>query len=594
MSLIHSEDSPQSDGKMDISETTSLDSGGTSLNDNTERMEGENLRTSLIAKNVANNCNNHHNNKLLVEDKTNTNSSALEMMYNDNEVLNNKISLDNNHILKPFHNLSIESTDDSQTHQQQQQQKRSNIARTLADNHPLMVSPTCSDSDSEFDNQFHNQHQFNKPLSLAVEDKLDEDEKINENQKNYPDVVPSRERLHIKIPQSLEPQGEQQEIAILNSKNIICDRKTTTTNHKQQLAYNSLKPNTLKSANFRASSPDLLSSGSEMNVSQYQATVDTNYQTVALMPKKDLMNGSGGVEGAQNKHLKNAKKAEDISSLDSISNHSFDGDEEHNLASLSPSSSLIDGLDDDDDDDDDDDCEGPELLPDDDDVDDEQQFCHMSGHITPTPGISLNSPCINSIEQQQLPQYSAAEERRDSRNWQKITLPDGRTRDIDMRVIEPYKRVLSHGGYLKAGGHNAIVIFCACHLPDRSRTDYSYVMDNLFLYVVKTLEQLVTDDYVLIYLHGGSSRRNMPPFPWLKKCYQLLDRRLRKSLKNMYLVHPTFWIKSIIWMTRPFVSTKFWRKLIYVKSLDELSQYVTALEKAAIPEKVKQYDSKKH
>uniref|UniRef100_T1PLH9 Divergent CRAL/TRIO domain protein n=3 Tax=Calyptratae TaxID=43742 RepID=T1PLH9_MUSDO len=119
-------------------------------------------------------------------------------------------------------------------------------------------------------------------------------------------------------------------------------------------------------------------------------------------------------------------------------------------------------------------------------------------------------------------------------------------------------------------------------------------MDNLFLYVVKTLEQLVTDDYVLIYLHGGSSRRNMPPFPWLKKCYQLLDRRLRKSLKNMYLVHPTFWIKSIIWMTRPFVSTKFWRKLVYVKSLDELSQYVTALEKAAIPEKVKQYDSKKH
>lgn len=75
----------------------------------------------------------------------------------------------------------------------------------------------------------------------------------------------------------------------------------------------------------------------------------------------------------------------------------------------------------------------------------------------------------------------AAEESRDLRNWQKITLPDGRTRDIDMKVIEPYKRVLSHGGYLNAGGHNAIVVFSACHLPDRSRADYHYVMDNLFL-----------------------------------------------------------------------------------------------------------------
>jgi len=84
---------------------------------------------------------------------------------------------------------------------------------------------------------------------------------------------------------------------------------------------------------------------------------------------------------------------------------------------------------------------------------------------------------------------------------------------------------------------------------------------------------LVTDDYVLIYLHGGSNRRNVPPFPWLKRwerqtinlkeilanclfsfsCYQLLDRRLRKSLKHMYLVHPTFWIKSLVWMARPFV-----------------------------------------
>lgn len=76
---------------------------------------------------------------------------------------------------------------------------------------------------------------------------------------------------------------------------------------------------------------------------------------------------------------------------------------------------------------------------------------------------------------------SVAEERKRTTHWQSMVLPDGGSRVIDMRVIEPYKRVFSHGGYLRAGGHTAIVIFSACFLPNKSRVDYDYVMDNLFL-----------------------------------------------------------------------------------------------------------------
>ncbi|EDW79896.2 uncharacterized protein Dwil_GK18025, partial [Drosophila willistoni] len=421
--------------------------------------------------------------------------------------------------------ISIDTTVTSNIPQMQRQI----IERTLANSHPLM-SPTNTDSDSE-------------PFQQG---------KCH----NFPDVIPA-----------------QPASAHIPSARII-------------------KPQDAKVSLLRGQSPDLLSSESDADVSQYLAAVESNFQSVSLLPNNANANGK-----SLQQQKRNSKRGptlpgqgEDISSLDSISNHSFDDDEdiEHNLASLSPSSSLIDGLDGEDDDDDDN-CEGPELLPDNDD-DLDMEFGLMA--TTPTPAAAA-AASSTTAPGSSLPQYTAAEERRDSRNWQKITLPDGRTREIDMRVIEPYKRVLSHGGYLKAGGQNAIVIFCACHLPDRSRADYSYVMDNLFLYVVKTLEQLVTDDYVLIYLHGGSSRRNVPPFPWLKRCYQLLDRRLRKSLKHMYLVHPTFWIKSLVWMARPFVSTKFWRKLIYVKSLEELGLHVV-VEKAAIPEKVKQYDAKRH
>lgn len=109
-------------------------------------------------------------------------------------------------------------------------------------------------------------------------------------------------------------------------------------------------------------------------------------------------------------------------------------------------------------------------------------------------------------------------------------------------------------------------------------------------YVIKTLEQFVTEDYILIYLHGGSNH-TVPPLPWLKKCYHLLDRRIRKSLKNLYMVHPTFWLKSVVWMARPFISSKFWRKLVYIRTLEDLYQIIP-VEKAAVPEKVKTYDRK--
>ncbi|XP_075160607.1 uncharacterized protein LOC142233529 [Haematobia irritans] len=516
--------------KMDSSETI-IDPGTNSLNENTVIIRLDKERSQTLLNKNSEYCNHSH-----LRDAT---GNSLSNYTNDNEEFSKISPVEDNRNSRPTEKLTPMDS-------------RCNVTtRTLADNHPLMLSPTGSDAD-------YNDHE----IRLTNEK--------NCEMKNYPDVVPSQD--HICIPQE---SPDEKNVSVLHTKCVNYENSAKISSRpaeKHITLGQKLKTNELKISGFRASSPDLISSGSEINV-----TVDANNQVVTLVPRNQV-EVTGGLVGTQNKHLKNARKAEDISSLDSISNHSFDGDEEHhNLASLSPSSSIIDGLNDDDDDDD---CEGPELLPDDDD-----DLRSQGGILTPTP---LNRDIVD-LSSNQLPQYSAAEERRDSRNWQKITLPDGRTRDIDMRVIEPYKRVLSHGGYLKAGGHNAIVIFCACHLPDRSRTDYSYVMDNLFLYVVKTLEQLVTDDYVLIYLHGGSSRRNMPPFPWLKKCYQLLDRRLRKSLKNMYLVHPTFWIKSIIWMTRPFVSNKFWRKLVYVKSLDELSLYVSALEKAAIPEKVNIY-----
>lgn len=98
-------------------------------------------------------------------------------------------------------------------------------------------------------------------------------------------------------------------------------------------------------------------------------------------------------------------------------------------------------------------------------------------------------------------QWAAAAEMAEERRWRTVTI-NGTNHQIDMAAVEPYRRVISHGGaYLVSQifydvyhcyrisfllgyygeGLNAIAVFAACYLPSRNDPDYHYLMDNLFL-----------------------------------------------------------------------------------------------------------------
>eukprot|EP00064_Thunnus_orientalis_P023903 superscaffoldBa00009562_g24164 len=111
---------------------------------------------------------------------------------------------------------------------------------------------------------------------------------------------------------------------------------------------------------------------------------------------------------------------------------------------------------------------------------------------------------------------------------------------VNMSVLQPFLRVLSHGGYY-GDGMNDIIVFSSCYLPESSLENYQYVMDNLF--------------------------------------------RLRKNLKGFYVVHPTWYIKALITIIKPFIS----RKLQFVDSLQGLSHFIPT-EHVQIPDCVREYD----
>ncbi|XP_043916797.1 protein prune homolog 2 isoform X2 [Protopterus annectens] len=197
---------------------------------------------------------------------------------------------------------------------------------------------------------------------------------------------------------------------------------------------------------------------------------------------------------------------------------------------------------------------------------------------------------VTEGETDAIPEYTAEEERSDNRLWRTVIIGEQEHR-IDMKVIDPYKKVLSHGGYY-GEGVSAIIVFAACFLPNSSRPDYHYVMENLFLYVISTLELMVAEDYMIVYLNGATPRRQMPGLGWMKKCYQMIDRRLRKNLKSFIIVHPSWFIRTILAVTRPFISSKFSSKIKYVSSLAELAELIP-MEYVHIPEVIIQYEEER-
>ncbi|XP_040211889.1 protein prune homolog 2 isoform X6 [Rana temporaria] len=213
--------------------------------------------------------------------------------------------------------------------------------------------------------------------------------------------------------------------------------------------------------------------------------------------------------------------------------------------------------------------------------DEADSFDYTGQDDRPALGHSVQQN-FDSIEE-----YTAEEERADNKLWRTVIIGEQEQR-INMKAIEPYKKVISHGGYY-GEGVNAIIVFAACFLPDSSHADYNYVMENLFLYVISTLELMVAEDYMIVYLNGATPRRKMPGLGWMKRCYQMIDRRLRKNLKSFIIVHPSWFIRTILAVTRPFISSKFSSKIKYVSSLAELRELIP-MDYVQIPESIIKYE----
>uniref|UniRef100_H3DAG3 Rho GTPase activating protein 1 n=1 Tax=Tetraodon nigroviridis TaxID=99883 RepID=H3DAG3_TETNG len=135
-------------------------------------------------------------------------------------------------------------------------------------------------------------------------------------------------------------------------------------------------------------------------------------------------------------------------------------------------------------------------------------------------------------------------------------------------------------------------LFTRSAIINGSRMPPQHQLDHhkLLMYLKGTLDQYVESDYTLIFFHHGVTSEKKPSLGWLREAYREFDRKYKKNIKALYIVHPTMFIKTLI-LFKPFISFKFGRKINYVSYLSELEDVVKC-DQLLIPAPVKEYDKK--
>ncbi|KAM8938972.1 rho GTPase-activating protein 1 isoform 2-T2 [Pelodytes ibericus] len=157
-----------------------------------------------------------------------------------------------------------------------------------------------------------------------------------------------------------------------------------------------------------------------------------------------------------------------------------------------------------------------------------------------------------------------------------------------LRWDDPYYDIARHQIVEVAGDDKygrKIVVFSACRLPPCHELDHIKLLE----YLKHTLDQYVESDYTLIYLHHGLTSDNKPSLGWLRDAYREFDRKYKKNIKALYIVHPTMFIKTLLILFKPLISFKFGRKIFYANYLSDLGE-IMKLEQLGIPKQILKYD----
>ncbi|KAG9352162.1 hypothetical protein JZ751_020575 [Albula glossodonta] len=202
-----------------------------------------------------------------------------------------------------------------------------------------------------------------------------------------------------------------------------------------------------------------------------------------------------------------------------------------------------------------------------------------------TPNSALDQLKLSPMEDKQWPPDDTA-----SLSKSETDIAKQFGQGSHLKWDDPYYDIARHQIVEVAGDDNygrKVIVFSACRMPPHHELDHH----KLLMYLKHTLDQYVESDYTLIYFHHGLTSENKPSLSWLRDAYREFDRKYKKNIKALYIVHPTMFVRTLLILFKPLISFKFGRKLNYINYLSELEDIVKC-EQLVIPTRVRDYDEK--
>ncbi|XP_075299035.1 rho GTPase-activating protein 8 isoform X3 [Opisthocomus hoazin] len=180
------------------------------------------------------------------------------------------------------------------------------------------------------------------------------------------------------------------------------------------------------------------------------------------------------------------------------------------------------------------------------------------------------------------------EEVEDTQSEQEETFMSPVFEDPELNINHPYYDVARHGIIQLAGDDNSgrkVITFSCCRMPPSHQLNHTRLLE----YLKYTLDQYVENDYTVVYFHYGLKSLNKPSLKWLQTAYKEFDRKYKKNLKALYVVHPTNFIKILWNIFKPLISHKFGKKITYLNYLSELREHLK-YDQLNIPQEVIRHD----
>ncbi|XP_040295079.1 rho GTPase-activating protein 8 isoform X2 [Bufo bufo] len=157
----------------------------------------------------------------------------------------------------------------------------------------------------------------------------------------------------------------------------------------------------------------------------------------------------------------------------------------------------------------------------------------------------FNMQNLPSIDFEQLAEIELQKDEEEQAQLIGDTVDDPTCEANDVSKSHPYYDIARHGIIHVAGDDHSgrkVITFSCCRLPPCHEIDHVRLLE----YLKYTLDQYVENDYTVVYFHYGLNSRNKPSLSWLQSAYKAFDRKYKKNLKALYVVHPTNFIK-VLW-----------------------------------------------